>query len=172
MSRVLPHAVEASIMTAKWSKLDEYLRICSQEGTEDFTICVGTALRALRNGRQDEFRSIVDKLRRTTAKSLTVSSTTSLQSCHDSLFRFHALTELETVVEASKATGAERTRLLESLDRRLDALGVYISEKQYLLGLRRATMELWYVLLSGYAALSMPDALIANFRILRSRQSS
>jgi serine/threonine-protein kinase ATR len=38
-----------------------------------------------------------------------------------------------------------RSEVRDALNRRLDILGGHISDKQYLLGLRRAMMELTYV---------------------------
>jgi serine/threonine-protein kinase ATR len=73
---------------------------------------------------------------------MTFTSTTSLQTCHDSLFQLHALTEVEAIVDASLQTSPSTAGILDTLNRRLDVLGVYITEKQYLLGLRRAAMEL------------------------------
>jgi len=37
---------------------------------------------------------------------------------------------------------SDRDVILENLDRRLDIIGAYTSDKQYLLGLRRAAMSL------------------------------
>jgi serine/threonine-protein kinase ATR len=45
---------------------------------------------------------------------------------------------------------SNRQVVIENLDRRLDIIGAYTSDKQYLLGLRRATMSLSrYVTLLG-----------------------
>jgi serine/threonine-protein kinase ATR len=147
-ARLLPFAVEASIMTAKWSQLSDYLQLCSKENVTDFTIGIGSALNALRLGKKAEFNEIIHNLRHTTVKAMTFNSTTSLQSCHDSLLHLHALTEVEAIVNASPQTRANPAGNLDALSRRLDILGVYITEKQYLLGLRRAAMELSYVVLA------------------------
>lgn len=71
---------------------------------------------------------------------MTSNSTLSLQSCHDELLQLHALSEIEVIVGADEQTS--KAKLMDTLDHRLDLLGVYISEKQYLLGLRRAAMAL------------------------------
>lgn len=72
----------------------------------------------------------------------------SLQSCHDELLQLHALSDVEAIVNAETQAGVTKAELVGTLDHRLDLLGVYISEKQYLLGLRRAAMELSFVQLS------------------------
>jgi serine/threonine-protein kinase ATR len=136
-------------MTGKWEKMHNYLELCAQKNTADFNIGVGLALDAFRRGQRWQFRDIIDGLRLSVSKFLTANSVTSLQSCHDSILKLHALTEIESVAlvgtDACK-NPEERSDLRESLDRRLDVLGGYISDKQYLLGLRRAAMELTYVI--------------------------
>lgn len=140
--RFLPFAVEASLLTAKWAKLDEYLKLCLKENTGDFTIGIASALNALRNGDKFTFHETVKGLRLSRAKSMTSNSTLSLQSCHDELLQLHALSEIEAIVGADEQTPSAKAKLMDALDHRLDLLGVYISEKQYLLGLRRAAMAL------------------------------
>lgn len=142
LPRLLPFAVEASLWTAKWDKLDEYLKLCLKENTDDFTIGIASALNALRNGDKSTFHEIVNGLRLSRAKSMTSNSTLSLQSCHDELLQLHALSEIEAIVGAGELTPSAKAKLMDALDHRLDLLGVYISEKQYLLGLRRAAMGL------------------------------
>lgn len=134
-------------MTGKWEKMHNYLELCPQQATADFNIGIGLALDAFRRGEPQQFTEIVDKLRLSVARSLTANSVTSLQSCHDSMLKLHALTEIESVALAGSASGSQGSRscLRDALDRRLDVLGGYISDKQYLLGLRRAAMELAYV---------------------------
>lgn len=88
------------------------------------------------------FGKIVNRLRLNVAKALNANSVTSLQSCHDSIFKLHALTEVERIADC-KSEGADSPSVVwDALNRRLDVLGGYITDKQYLLGLRRAIMEL------------------------------
>ena len=141
-SKLFPFALEASISTGKWSKLEKYLKVCPKENATDFTVGIASALNALRNGDKSAFNEIVQKLRLNTTRSMTANSTMSLQTCHDMLLQLHALSDVEAIVNADIQTGMTKTELVDTLDHRLDLLGVYISEKQYLLGLRRAAMEL------------------------------
>ncbi|KAL3460576.1 hypothetical protein BJX64DRAFT_278456 [Aspergillus heterothallicus] len=143
--KFLPFAVEASWMRGNWEKMHSYLKLCALKNTADFNIGIGLALDAFRRGQQQQFCDIINGLRLNVSKSLTTNSVASLQSCHDSILKLHALTEIESVALAGTdecKTPEERADLRESLDRRLDVLGGYISDKQYLLGLRRAAMEL------------------------------
>lgn len=143
MAKFLSFAVEASWVTGKWDKMHSYLELCARK-TADFNIGIGLALDAFRQGERQQFGKLIDGLRLSVAKALTTNSVTSLQSCHDSMLRLHALTEVESVILARDAhqNPDSRTDLRNSLDRRLDVLGGYLSDKQYLLGLRRAAMEL------------------------------
>ncbi|GLA55219.1 serine/threonine-protein kinase M1 [Aspergillus niger] len=143
--KFLPFAVEATWITSNWGKLNEYLQQLSQLGRGEFNIEIGLALNAFRHGKYTEFWEHMEALRLSVAKSLTANSVVSLQSCHDSILKLHTLHEVESIARAKiKDCGSSdsRSKLPDILDRRLDILGGYISDKQYLLGLRRATMEL------------------------------
>ncbi|KAJ5895477.1 hypothetical protein N7495_007168 [Penicillium taxi] len=155
-SRFLPFAVEASWITSRWTKLQSYLKLCEKQGDGDFNVGMGSALHALgerKNSKDEvfhlkteEFTKIVNQLRLNIAKSLTANSVTSLQSCHDDMLRLHALADMEAIANAEtgsiQAALSSNSDLPSSLKRRLDVIGGYVTDKQYLLGIRRATMEL------------------------------
>jgi len=103
---------------------------------------MGSALNILRQGKAEAFTDIVNELRLNVAKSLTANSIASLQSCHDDMLRLHALADVESIANAGAAGSHPRPELIGALNRRLDVLGGYLADKQYLLGLRRAAMEL------------------------------
>ncbi|PWY69808.1 hypothetical protein BO94DRAFT_502566 [Aspergillus sclerotioniger CBS 115572] len=141
--RFLPFAVEATWITSNWAKLHEYLQLPSKHGTGEFNIEIGSALNAFQHDNDTQFKEHMKSLRLSVAKSLTASSVASLQSCHDSILKLHALHEIESIARTKYGEGGSpRSKLSDILHRRLDILGGYISDKQYLLGLRRATMEL------------------------------
>ncbi|KAJ5683180.1 hypothetical protein N7462_006345 [Penicillium macrosclerotiorum] len=141
-TRFLPFAVEASWITGRWGKLQEYLESCAEQAAGDFNVGIGSALNCLRQNDSEKFAEIISKLRLSIAKSLTVNSAGSLQSCHDDMLRLHALADMEAIAKARGPNSQLPSTLLDALDRRLDVLGGYLSDKQYLLGLRRAAMEL------------------------------
>ena len=114
----------------------------TQTSSLDFNVGVGRALLAMRDGENDNFKSIVDTLRETVATRLSPTSTASIHACHDSLVKLHALYELEVISGATGKTTDDRESIVETLDRRLDVLGAYTTDKQYLLGIRRAVMQL------------------------------
>lgn len=153
-SRILPFAVEASWITGRWSKLKGYLELCAEQGTGDFNVGIGSALctlqgrhennNALLAEKSEVFTKTIDQLRLNVAKSLTANSVASLQSCHDDMLRLHALADVEAIANA-RTGSPSYPDLSAALKRRLDVLGGYITEKQYLLGIRRAAMELAWV---------------------------
>jgi serine/threonine-protein kinase ATR len=143
-SSTLPFATEAAWSAGKWMQLERILASSNTRTTafSDFNVGVGRALLALRSKDTAEFRNIIATLRESLARGLSPSSTTSLQACHDTLVKLHALYEIETISGLAPQGIPNRPVILENLDRRLDIIGAYTSDKQYLLGLRRATMSL------------------------------
>lgn len=108
----------------------------------NFNVGVGRALRALRHNEVAEFHKIIASLRESLAKDLSPSTTASIQASHDHLVKLHALYEMEAISGTHDQTPRDREVIIETLDRRLDIIGAYTSDKQYLLGLRRAAMTL------------------------------
>lgn len=108
----------------------------------DFNIGIGTALMALSQDDIDTFSCTLDRLRQSTAQGLSSTNTASLQACHDLILRFHILTEIEALSGIGNDSRVEKAGLLRSMIRRLDVLGANLADKQYLLGIRRATMLL------------------------------
>ena len=137
----LPFAVEASWVTGKWAKLKKYLPESSLTLGGDFNVGVGRALLALSQDETDRFSLILDSLRQNIAKGLSTTNTISLQSCHDAMLQFHVLTEMEVISGVRNKNNDEKANLVRSLNQRLDVLGAFLSDKQYTLGLRRATMQ-------------------------------
>lgn len=85
---------------------------------------------------------MVNDLRTVLSNGLSASVTASLHNSHDHLVKLHTLYELETISGVSSRKAPDRDVLFEDLNRRLDLLGAYTSDKQYLLGVRRAAMQL------------------------------
>ena len=138
----LPFATEASWVTGKWDKLKGYLSKSREVSDGEFNVGIGRALLALTKDNMSQFSSVLDQLRRNTVRGLSATNTTSLQGCHDSLLKFHALAEIEMISDVRKMDKNKKSSLLSSMDQRLDVLGPFVADKQYLLGLRRAAMQL------------------------------
>ncbi|KAL9109940.1 MAG: hypothetical protein Q9227_005463 [Pyrenula ochraceoflavens] len=140
LQQTIPFAVEAAWCTGKWDRLARLINAASEGGKSgDFSVGIGSALLSLRAGDRKKFQSTVDELRQTISTRLTTGSTTSLQACHESLLKMHALTELERITCDDLG---DRDTFSAVMDRRLNILGSYVSDKQYLLGLRRAAMQI------------------------------
>ncbi|KAK1750228.1 protein kinase rad3 [Echria macrotheca] len=142
VNRIVPFAVEASWATSRWKTLEKYLRLYTAGDISDvFDLGVGQALLSLKEGDHYKFKEHVRMLRDKVAGSMSSATTASLRACHDLMLRCHVLCDLEIIVEGSVGPG-DRQPVLAALERRLEVLGAYVSDKQYLLGIRRAAMEL------------------------------
>lgn len=138
----LPFAAEAAWITGKWTKLKKFINMRTGSIVGDFNIGIGSALLALLDGHNDDFLERLDALRRNVAKSLSATNTMSLQACHDAMLRLHVLTEVELISGVGSGQEIDLQTLMMTLGLRLDILGAFLSDKQYLLGVRRATMQL------------------------------
>ncbi|PGG96942.1 serine/threonine-protein kinase ATR [Blastomyces parvus] len=142
LPKMLPITMEASWLAGRWNKLDSYAAMASEQAVGDFNVIIGSALSMLRHGKLGKFEDTITKLRLNVAKGLTSNSVASFHASHDSVLKLHALAEIELLTSPALKNREDRITLFEALDRRLDILGGCIGDKQYLLGLRRATMEL------------------------------
>jgi serine/threonine-protein kinase ATR len=147
-TRLLPFATEASWATGRWTVLEKYTSMIPKGVTGDFNVSIGRALLALHAKDTESFTSTIQSLRKQISSSLSTATTPSIAACHDILFKFHVLTELEVIAGIS-SQGIDRQTVLESLDRRIEVLGAYLNDKQYLLGIRRAAMQLSRYALHG-----------------------
>lgn len=142
VSNLLPFATEASWATGRWAALEKWTSLQPKGPSEDFNVSIGRSLLALYKKDTNLFTSTIRSLRDQIACSLSTSMTSSIAACHDNMLKFHVLTELEMIAGTAEDASIERTNILESLNRRLEVLGAYLNEKQYLLGIRRASMQL------------------------------
>jgi serine/threonine-protein kinase ATR len=141
----LPFAAEAAWSAGKWGQLERLLGTSPSADAPvliDFNVGVGRALLALHRKDAANFKGNIAKLREFLAKGLSPSTTTSIQASHDHLVKLHALYEIEAISGLDSPKAPDREVVLENLDRRLDIVGAYTSDKQYLLGIRRAAMSL------------------------------
>ena len=107
-----------------------------------FNIGVASALIALLEGRSFDFLAQLGRLQHEEAKKLSPSNTINLQSCHETMLKLHVLTEMDIISGVCHLPDIEKSKLLMLLDQRLAAVGAFFVHKQYILGLRRASMEL------------------------------
>lgn len=140
INKIVPYAVEASWATARWETLGKYLNMYKGDVTENFNVAVGSALLWLMSDKE-AFKTRIRDLRGAIAASMTYSTTMSLQTCHDLLLQCHVLSDLE-IIAGPKGHPSDHQETLKALERRLEVLGSYVNDKQYLLSIRRAAMEL------------------------------
>lgn len=135
--------MEASWATGRWETLKKYLgSYKTGNHLDEFNLGVGSALLALKDGRVESFVDQLKELKEKTASSMSMSATASLQAAHDSMLRCHVLADLEIIAGDYKKEATDQQGVMASLDRRLEVLGAFVSDKQYVLGIRRAAMEL------------------------------
>lgn len=140
-NKIIPFAVEASWATGRWQTLEKYLQLYTAgDPTEVFNLGIAQALLCLKQRDMDSFGSYLQTMRDKVASSLSYSATASLQTCHDAMLECHVLTDLEMI--ANHKEEDDQQPLLTALERRIEVLGAYVNDKQYLLGIRRAAMEL------------------------------
>jgi serine/threonine-protein kinase ATR len=143
VNRIAPFAVEAAWATGRWQTLEKYLRLYNAgDVSEIFDLGVGQALLSLKDGNIGKFKEHIQMLRDKVAASMTYSTTSSLRASHDAMLKCHVLSDLEMIANENLKGDGDQQAVLTALDRRLEVLGAYVSDKQYLLGIRRAAMEL------------------------------
>ncbi|KAB5547104.1 protein kinase rad3, partial [Coniochaeta sp. 2T2.1] len=139
-NKIAHFAVEASWATGRWETLRKYLSLYNGEPTEQFSLGVAQALLQLKEGDKGSFQEYIQMMRDKVASELSQSSTASFRACHDARLKCHVLSDLEIIANHQDADNTQQTMV--SLQRRLEVLGAYVTDKQYLLGIRRAAMEL------------------------------
>ena len=137
----LPFAIESSWAVGKLDKLKAYTSH-AVASTTNFNIGVGQALVALSEREPGRFLSLIEDLRISIARNLSIANTASLQDCHDAMLKFHVLAEVEAISGLNESTVFDKPKFISSLDQRLDVLGPFLADKQYILGLRRAAMQI------------------------------
>lgn len=121
--------------------LQKYADMAPNDVGGDFNINLARVLLQIPSDSSSKLTGSISALRDQLGRSLTAASTTSLSACHENMFRFHVLTELEMLTE-NRSNKQDKHQILEAFERRLEVLGSYRADKQYLLSVRRAAMEL------------------------------
>lgn len=137
-SKIMALAVEAQWMTGDLAGLKSRLETGSPSGTPDFDVGIGRLLVAAADQDFQSLSAQLSALRTSIVSSMTETGTSSVQACHGELRKLHALYEVEAM---NSNNGQQIARFLETSSKRLAILGSYTTDKQYVLGLRRATMR-------------------------------
>ncbi|KAL9566383.1 hypothetical protein ACKAV7_009298 [Fusarium commune] len=142
-NKIMPYAVEAAWVTGRWESLTKFTKRFRGDPIEDFNISIATLFEKLRaKDKPEELIKIMKDIRVKISSSMNAASTSSLQACHDLLLKSHVLTDVEIIIGTKAGDEVARQKTAALLERRLEIIGAYMNDKQYLLGIRRATMEL------------------------------
>ena len=142
-SRIAPLALEAFWATERWDSLEEFLKPIDQSRRyEEFNCGVAETLRRLRSADTAGVEEAVQCMREQISASMTLSKTSSLRACHTTLLQCHVLNELEMIAGVDRYSSLDRRDIVNSLNRRLEVLGAYFGEKQFVLGVQRAAMQI------------------------------
>ncbi|KAK8008761.1 Protein kinase rad3 [Apiospora marii] len=142
INRIVPYAVEASWATGRWQTMQRFMSRYEGDWTENFNVCIARTLLHLQAGRTKEFIEDLRTLRDRVGSSMTFTATSSLHAFHEVMLKCHVLTDLELIAGVNNEEGQHPQDTLKTLNRRLEVLGSYVADKQYVLGIRRAAMEL------------------------------
>ncbi|KAG9767193.1 hypothetical protein KCU95_g17617, partial [Aureobasidium melanogenum] len=166
-STLLSYITEACWTTERFDTLKDTLAGLSEDGQTDFNIGVARVLLAMQEKNQDAVSTMVNKLRNIVVKGITSVSGSSLQACHDVLLKLHIVYEIGALSGAIGVPAAQdpaATSILAVMDKRLNVIGSYISDKQYLLGIRRAVMRLSSV---DFSSVSIGTSWLTTARLAR-----
>ncbi|KAG9258601.1 uncharacterized protein F5Z01DRAFT_615130 [Emericellopsis atlantica] len=143
LNQVLPYAVEASWVTSRWESLRKYTSLFHGNLMEDFNISIAKIFDTLReDGNSTRALSTLEMVRISLAGTMSTSSTNSFAAAHESMLKCHVLTDLSLIIKADHQEEEGRRRIMDLLDGRLAILGAYYDDKQYLLGVQRAALEI------------------------------
>ncbi|CAK3819966.1 kinase rad3 [Lecanosticta acicola] len=135
----LPLAAEACWMTENLNGLEKVLSNHAQKDATEFNVGIGQCLLRAADVSEGSFLGELQRLRKSITESLSMAGTDTLQNCHSELRNLHVIYELEALMNAD---AAQASTMLQAFDKRLAAMGSYIHDKQYVLGIRRAAMRL------------------------------
>jgi serine/threonine-protein kinase ATR len=141
LANLLPSAIEACYMTGDSASLSRQLRITPESMADDFNVSIGHAIEANNLTDSDRLMQYVNSMRRTITTGMSVASGSSLHGCHTELLRLHILSEIEALNHGPDDTPKTMVLHFERFEKRLDAVGSYISDKQSILGIRRAMFK-------------------------------
>lgn len=138
----MPFAVEAAWVTGRWEMLAKFTDRFEGNSIQDFNMSLASLFKSLhRKASAGDVSTVIQQMRDKIATGMTTSSTGSLQAAHENLLKCHILTDLDILVHMPSGE-SQHKKTLSLLDGRLEIIGAYYPDKQYLLGIRRAAMEL------------------------------
>lgn len=138
-SYLLPFAAEASWMIEDLQGLAVRVRDITTNHQDHFVVRVGKALVEKVKGNDEAFKNEINVTRSAIYRSMTAANTASLHACHKDLLKLHVLREME-IIALSDHANIRIGLFFPSLEKRVAAMGSYVPDKQFVLGIRRAIM--------------------------------
>jgi serine/threonine-protein kinase ATR len=141
LATLLPSAIEACYMTGDSASLTRHLKITPESMADDFNVGIGYAIQSNNLTDPDSLMERVTSMRKSITTGMSAANGSSLHGCHAELRRLHILSEIEMLKDGTKETQKSMARIFERFEKRLSAVGSYISDKQSILGIRRAMFK-------------------------------
>lgn len=138
VKRLLPSVVEAHWMKGDLHGMRSRFGSQTQPSSSGFNIGIAQILTELADGKDDAVVDRIKSMRQNISQGMTMASTSSVQASHSDLRDLHVLREVEILRDSGSSTPKD---VENTLERRLSIVGSYVSEKQYILGVRRAVMQ-------------------------------
>ena len=138
LANLLPSAIEACCMINDSASLTRHLELTPETLADDYNVGIGYAVHANNSNKPDVLMKHVKSIRKTITTSMTAANGSSLHGCHTELRRLHILSEIEMLKDGWQETPESMEIMFENFEKRLSAVGSYISDKQSILGIRRA----------------------------------
>lgn len=171
-NKIMPFAVEAAWVTSRWESLAKFTQRFQGSPMQEFNISIATLMETLRaEGTSDSFHSTLADIRGSIATTMSPSATNSLQSAHEQRLKCHVLSDVELIVTSRAESAPDREKVMEVLEGRLGVMGAYFSDKQYLLGIRRALMSIMGYAVQALVLVDVRSLIFAVTRVGRTAKS-
>lgn len=139
----MPFAIEAAWVTGRWESLEKFINRFQGNVLQDFNMSLGVLFESLyKSAPTQTFSETAKMMKENIALSMTSSTTTSLQAAHDIMLKCHVLTDLEIIIGAKAESDEDRMKIMSLLEGRCEIIGAYFNDRQYVLGIQRAAMQL------------------------------
>ncbi|RFU77784.1 phosphatidyl inositol 3-kinase [Trichoderma arundinaceum] len=168
-NRIMPFAIEAAWVTGRWESLDKFINRFQGNVLQDFNMSLGVLFESLyKNTARETFIETARMMKENIALSMTSSTTASLQAAHEIMLKCHVLTDLEIIIGTKTENDEERIKTISLLEGRCEVIGAYFNDRQYVLGIQRAAMQL---LRPTFTDLDISGLWLASSRLARKTNS-
>lgn len=142
-NRIMPFAIEAAWVTGRWESLEKFINRFQGNVLQDFNMSLGVLFESLyKSAPAQTFSETAKMMKENIALSMTSSTTASLQAAHEIMLKCHVLTDLEIIIGAKAESDEDRMKTMSLLEGRCEVIGAYFNDRQYVLGIQRAAMQL------------------------------